>query len=285
MAHLYKFRQGWQSENVARFLLSEFAFISQPSTIADDIGNDFYCTLFSREQVKRNIYLTPKNSFVIQIKSSSRSLDLSSKAEFLDQLELPFFIGVVNRRERILKIYSGRALHLLFHGKGMPNKLVSKLTTQIKDKHYYDKIDASKEEYQLLFPLIAEVSAKNIDEDSEKVYSIMAEECSLIHKNISARRMGESILFDGPNSRIIMAGQGSNQLFRHNFCLRLTEVFYNLKWIFEKKPQFFSRTEFNVYHESWEKIRKYCSDSDQALVDEVHGLLVEELARAHIAGK
>ena len=184
-----------------------------------------------------------------------------------------------------MKIYSGRALHLLFTEKGIPNKLVPKLTTQIKDRHYYDIIDDSKKQYRLLFPLIAEVSAKNIDKDSEKVYSIMANECSLIHQNISTRRMGESILFVGPNNAIIFAGPGSTILFRRNFCLRLAEVFYNLEWILRSSPQHFPSSEFYAYHESWEKIRTYCSNSDQALVDDIHRRLVAALKAIESSGK
>src|SRR5271154_5695100 len=108
MAHLYSFRQGWQSETLARFLLSHFSFIAQPSTIADDVGGDFYCTLFRREAAGTNQRLIPNSSFLIQIKSADDEIDLSNKADFLEQLELPFFVGVADREELKLRIYSGR---------------------------------------------------------------------------------------------------------------------------------------------------------------------------------
>ena len=273
MAHLYKFRQGWQSENLARFLLSEFAFIAQPSTVADDVGSDFYCTLFKKEKDGGNHHLIPKNSFVIQIKSSENDVDLSSKAGFLEQLELPFFIGVVDRRELSLKIFSGRALHLLFTMIGVPNKLMVKLTPRIQDKHYYETIDEHQKHYNLMFPFIAEVVAKSIDRDSEMIFPLLADECSLIHQNISSRRVKEYILGFGPDDVRIFAGPGSAPQFRQNFCHRMAEVFYNLEWLFNNSPQQFSKPEFSTYAASWAQIRLHCSPSDQALVDSIHSRL------------
>jgi hypothetical protein len=30
-----KFRKGWQSEHIAKFILSQFSFVAEPSTVAD----------------------------------------------------------------------------------------------------------------------------------------------------------------------------------------------------------------------------------------------------------
>lgn len=281
MAHLYKFRQGWQSENLARFLLSEFAFISQPSTVADDVGSDFYCTLFKKEKTGSDHHLIPKNSFVIQIKSSDDEIDLSSKAGFLEQLELPFFVGVVNRQDLTLKIYSGRALHLLFTMRGIPNKLVAKPVSEIRDKHYFEILDDEQKHYRPFFPLIAEVSAQNIDKDSERVFPIMATECSMIHQNISSRRMGEFILVFGLDDSRIFAGPGSARQFRRNFCLRMAEVFYNFEWILKSIPGQFSKSEFTAYEKSWAQIRPHCSEADQSLVDNIHKRLIDEISKTN----
>ncbi len=285
MGHLYKFRQGWQSENLARFLLSEFAFIAQPSTVADDVGSDFYCTLFKKERSGGDHHLIPKNSFVIQIKSSEDDLDLSSKAGFLEQLELPFFIGVVDRQGLNLKIFSGRPLHLLFTMKGVPNKLLIKFTSHIQDKTYYEIVDEPQKHYNLMFPLLAEVNAKSIDSDSERIFPIMACECSLIHQNISSRRMGEYILGFGSDDVRIFAGSDSVQQFRRNFCYRMAEVFYNLEWILNKSPKQFSKSEFSTHAGSWAQIRSHCSASDQAFVDSIFNRLVAAISAAESLSK
>ena len=42
MPHLLSPRKGWENENLAAYLLSRFSFIVQPSSIADDVGSDFF---------------------------------------------------------------------------------------------------------------------------------------------------------------------------------------------------------------------------------------------------
>ena len=81
MAHLGSFRKGWQSENVARFLLSKFSFLAHPSAVSDDIGSDFFCTIFQVHKEGSHDYLIPDHSFAIQIKSNSRPIDVSNKLE------------------------------------------------------------------------------------------------------------------------------------------------------------------------------------------------------------
>ena len=50
-SHLFSLRRipvrtGWEAERLARHLSSRFSFVAQPTTIADDVGSDFYCTIF-----------------------------------------------------------------------------------------------------------------------------------------------------------------------------------------------------------------------------------------------
>src|SRR3989442_3819860 len=46
MGQLYTVRTGWEAERLAHYLLSRFSFVAQPTTISDDVGSDFYCTIF-----------------------------------------------------------------------------------------------------------------------------------------------------------------------------------------------------------------------------------------------
>jgi hypothetical protein len=41
-------RRGWENEHLAAVLLSGVSFIAHPLTIGDDIGSDFFCTLFEK---------------------------------------------------------------------------------------------------------------------------------------------------------------------------------------------------------------------------------------------
>jgi hypothetical protein len=88
MAHLLKIRKGWENENLARFILSKFSFISHPATISDDLGVDFYCTFFVKVEKERkspknkpikDVFVFPKHSFAIQIKSNRRGFDITNK--------------------------------------------------------------------------------------------------------------------------------------------------------------------------------------------------------------
>ncbi|MFH1260178.1 MAG: hypothetical protein ABII74_10305 [Elusimicrobiota bacterium] len=265
--HLYSFRQGWQSEALARFLLSHFSFLGQPSTIADDVGSDFYCTLFRRELAGTNQSLVPTSSFLIQIKSNHDKINLSDKSQFLNQLELPFFVGVANRERMKLQIYSGRALQLIFTMKGIPNKLLVELDPPISDKIYYSINNSAEDDFTVKFPLIVEIQASDVEEQADQIFSILSDENFLIHQNIASRKMGELILRFSEDDVRIFAGPGSTRKFRQNFLYRLAEVFFNLSWISRSAPQLFLRTEFEIYAELWEKLR---STAPRALQDEIN---------------
>lgn len=100
-------RLGWQSKNIARFILYRFSFLTEPVYTVDDIGGDFFCTLFETKQTQTNANLLPRNSFWIQVKSedSSETIDLTKNVEMLLNLEIPFFIGVVDRSNLKLSIF------------------------------------------------------------------------------------------------------------------------------------------------------------------------------------
>ena len=73
MDQRYQFRKGWENENLAQYLLSRVAFVARPVSVSDDMGTDFYCTLF---QKIRDRTLLPRTAFAIQIK---RHDDVTSK--------------------------------------------------------------------------------------------------------------------------------------------------------------------------------------------------------------
>ena len=70
-----------------------------------------------------------------------------------------------------------------------------------------------------------------------------------MHSNISARANREYIFQldrDGTQA-VILAGRDSATTFRHNFILRLAEVFYNLEWILNNQPDHFNHREWEIY--------------------------------------
>jgi hypothetical protein len=107
VGHLLSFRRGWENENLARFILSKFSFVAHPSSVADDIGSDFYCTIFETEESNGHSYIKPRNSFAIQIKSNHKPINVLPGMDYLANLEIPFLVGVVDQKEMKLTIYSG----------------------------------------------------------------------------------------------------------------------------------------------------------------------------------
>jgi hypothetical protein len=65
----------------------------------------------------------PRNSFPIQIKSSADRFDVSGKLDYPQGIEVPFFVGVVDREKLSITIYSGEYIPALFSLKGIPEEL------------------------------------------------------------------------------------------------------------------------------------------------------------------
>jgi hypothetical protein len=260
MPHLASFRKGWESENLARYLLSRFAFISNPVSVSDDIGIDFFGTIFLHQKIGGRQYLLPKNSFSIQIKSSGKEFDVTDKIEFLNDLELPYFIGIINRETVSMRIYSGEFVPFFFTKVGVPLKLKLNLTdttnTDMKEV-FYERITEGS--YKLLFPFIIEIEVT--DEPNELIRKVreFSELCDVIHRNISSKNMQEYIfeIFRNPDFVYIFAGSGSEKVFRDNFYKRLAEVFYNLEWIVNNHPETFDLNEFLIYDDVYKKLFNY----------------------------
>lgn len=111
MSHLKCFRVGWRNESLAYYILSSFAFLDQPSTIGDDLGIDFYCTIFNEKNFNNVIKLIPSEfRFAIQIKSNKRQIDISkSKLNYIYNLYYPLIYGILDKNGDVLHLYSNDA--------------------------------------------------------------------------------------------------------------------------------------------------------------------------------
>ena len=253
--HLASFRKGWESENLARFILYKFAFVAHPSTVSDDIGSDFFCTLFQTERDGDRDYLMPGNSFAIQIKSQRATFDVSDKLDYLSRLEIPFLVGVADRQDLKLVIYSGEYLPLFFSHKGGPKALKIELCERTRldlDRYCTESGD---QDYILRFPKVTEVQADIQPSTLKEVVRTLGELCSITSENIASRRNCEYIFrVSGDSSLVVIfAGSGSAQVFRANFQKRLAEVFFNLKWIYERRKGF-NMDEFRAYEELFHRL-------------------------------
>ena len=256
-------RIGWENENLASFLLSRFSFISRPHSVADDAGTDFFCTLFRRiikTTNKKMEVLLPDNSFAIQIKSNKRKIPATKKIGYLSNLEIPYFIGVIDRQRTSLTLYSGAWIPHLFAYRGENIKLKLQVKdAKINEQNYHDKIE--EREYLLKFPKVLEISAQEIPEDLNGKVEILSKLCSSIHENIASKKNKENFynIPETENGTVTIAGKGSMQVFRNNFNKRLSEVFLNLKWshenAIEQRLKDFIRIEYQLYEDLFLKMQ------------------------------
>jgi hypothetical protein len=235
MPHLAVLRRGWQNEHLAAFMLSRLAFLAHPAKIGDDIGTDFFCTLFETVNQDGRDYLVPRKSFAIQIKSSGTTIDATKQIKYLIGLELPFFVGIIDQEHSSLTIYSGEYLPILFSYRGIPKSLTLELHSQhdFGPDSYFDEV--ADNSYKLKCPVVSTLSVAMTTESIAEESRRLGEVASRIHRNIAAQATHEYIFSVGSDGQtpMIMAGPGSVQVFRDNFKKRLAEVFFNLIWILD----------------------------------------------------
>jgi hypothetical protein len=231
MAHLYALRKGWENEKLASYLLSRFSFVAQPTSVADDLGSDFFCTIFEIHDSSGTDVLLPRSSFAIQVKSSLSEVSMDNKIDYLDRLQMPFFIGVVNQSTGVMRVFSAELLPFLFAHKGRPGCL-SMLPIPASDLNFDNYLDCiESDRYRLRCPEVAEF---RVDEErsmlTPKVETLLGI-CARAQGNIATRLSEEHIYdFDGKGNLQILAGRGSARHFRINLLKRLAEAFLNLDW-------------------------------------------------------
>jgi len=249
MHHLYKTRGGWEKEHLAKSILSKFSFLAEPSTIADDIGSDLLCTLFKIEGKK---YLVPQNSFAIQIKSNEEEIEITNKKNYLEGLEIPFFVGVINKDKSKLIIYAGEYISDYFSSSFPSDKSITKTYIRLIENRPepLEMWKAEQDKFYLYFPKVVEIP-RDYDylSNSEKIEDLFSI-CKLIRENISSKTSDEYVFKKfGSKYLHFYVGLTSYQHFRENFKKRLAEVFINLKWVYEPNPKYkdIIKREFEIY--------------------------------------
>ena len=91
MPHPYKVRVGWEVSASAHTPYLDSKLSHKLTTIADDVGSDFYCTIFDILETQPPM-VEPRTSFAIQVKSSGGKIEAHNKIEYLRHLEIPFVL-------------------------------------------------------------------------------------------------------------------------------------------------------------------------------------------------
>ena len=231
MPHLRATRKGWENERLASYLLSRFSFVAQPSSVADDLGSDFFCTLFNIVKLDSgHDGLRPLSSFAIQVKSSAGDISMDNKIDYLERLELPFFIGVAHQSPATMTIYSAEILPYLFSLFGIPDRLSLRLVDQsgLDANHLCDDLRSEGRGIRVLCPAVATLNIADDRSALAATVETLHNICIRVNRNIAARMSHEYIFeMDGKNFQIL-AGPTSLQHFRVNFLKRLGEAFRNL---------------------------------------------------------
>jgi hypothetical protein len=251
MPHLGSFRKGWQSENLARFILYKFSFVAHPTTVADDVGSDFFCTLFEVQREGRSDYLLPRNSFALQVKSNTDNVDVTDKLGYLESLEIPFFVGVVDRDRLKLTFYSGEYIPAFFSYKGRPEALELELCERAAIQGPADYFtENGVDSYILRLPKVAELEAGTGNDELREQAQAIRRTCSLVHDNIARKRSGRYIFTGRRDDGYMLmgfAGRTSIQLYRESLVESLAQAFLNLAWLYQRSPASFPEQEFRAY--------------------------------------
>jgi hypothetical protein len=248
MATLQQPRKGWENEHLAKFLLSKISFLAHPITVADDIGADVVCTIFEPRDVEGSIQLFPKQAFAIQLKSKLGEVAVHGNVGYLPGLEIPFFLGFVDQNAATLSIYSGGLLPDFFASNGTPDliKLVPQGGPIENPTQPWEKNGAGN--FKVPMPLVGTMKVGDTTERFEAIRVTLLKLCAASLKNI-ATRINREFVFQYTKGDVlftrILAGPGSEPVFRTNLMLRLAEGFYNLRYIFDNKPHEFIRGEFD----------------------------------------
>jgi hypothetical protein len=245
---LLSYRKGWQAQNIAKVILYEFSFLSEPVYVADDIGTDFLCTFFEKVRSGKNKKLFPKNSFFIQIKSGHKigdCISITKYLPFLKEMELPFIIGIVNNTDLSLSLFSGELLPHFFAKYGLPACLQAKLidTPQIRPdgdswlnfeewgKTYADN------KFELLFPKITELSLLQKESVFEGRVKLLEDKCRIISQNLTSFRNQEYIFIDTVTMFPVFHTRSNNEWtenIEQNIQIRLAEMFYHLYFLYSQ---------------------------------------------------
>jgi len=261
VGHLKGIREGWRAEHLAKFILSKFSFIAEPSTISDDLGSDFFCTLFNIEDKK---FLSPKNSLAIQIKKKPKSkplnqIDLTNKRGYVLGLEIPFFIGVVDILNSKLTIYAGEYLgDFTVSGDNSTRKIYARLVEERSDPLKPYEVVGDK--VFIDFPKVVELGINYNYENNPEEIKDLFDICKLMQENIASKISNEFIFKRFKSDFFwVYSGNGSAVCYENNFLMRLVEVFRNLIWLY-RDARIISKDDlikdFEIYGKLYESLLK-----------------------------
>ena len=236
MSHQDSFRKGWQSEALAYYIISKFAFLDKPSSIGDDIGIDYHCTLFNKKQVRNKTNLIPtKYKFAIQIKSNKQQFELKpDQLSNLYNLHYPYFIGVVNNNKQKITFYSNDAFDYHITMKWFKTPLFIKLITEQIPLENRCFVKSNKT--YLTLNEFETFSADESYEEIENKLNILKSKINLMYFNISSRFNSKYVFLDPNNSQgdqKIVRGKDSFNSIQLELRNYIQVYIKNIEWLMD----------------------------------------------------
>jgi len=257
MPHQMRFREGWQAENLARFVLYKFCFVAQPAAVCDDLGSDFLCTIFCAEPSSSQS-LVPRSSFAIQIKKKNKRndpIDFTNKIPYLRSLEIPFFVGVADLGRLSVSFYSGEYIPHLFSQRGEPSTLWIKLC-DCRDDASERFLERPNDDWTVYFPKIDELPGCEMGPEVLRQWSDrFASKCTRIQANLSAKVRHEYSFLELERDEIyIFRGRDSLGHFEENFVNRWAEFFWNLRYLYDNCRSHFREDVFRAHEKLYDQL-------------------------------
>lgn len=190
----------------------------------------------------------PRTSFAIQVKTNDDTIAAHNKVPYLRDLEIPFFLGIVDQASAALKIYSAEGFPMMSAVYGYPEKLWLKPVHQYDPQHLW-RGESAKTGVTLDCPYLCTFTAAETRNDLRPNVERLLKRCRRTVANIGARRTEQHFYQaddDGKNVSVV-AGCGSLDFFRDNMYKRLAEAFYNFQYMLNRDPARFDPAEFAIY--------------------------------------
>jgi len=182
---LKSYRRGDWNEELGILLLKALAAVA-PVPRQEDFGVDAVATLLRSDRKSRCLYA--EESFWVQFKSESQKT-LSYKGqelEWLKNLQLPFFIGQVRRRDSMLRLFPAHKLNEIFVLRDF-KELIVRLQDQGQAKRHVDREQC---EVFLGKPILSfNIEKASDDKFVDRAYRMLKDYLHLEQQNVNCRSL------------------------------------------------------------------------------------------------
>ena len=180
-------RSGDFAEELGLLLIRQFALIT-PVPRTEDVGIDAVVTLVKNFN---GYSILAEDNFFLQIKSANNeSIEyVEHQVNWLYELELPFFVAIVDRKKSSIKLFCAHRLSNAFITNHKRKKLVLHFKKDLMANELVDKDD---ENIYLGCPVL-EWSIDTIEEDvsfKDTFYQVIKEHVNLYKKNLQSQKVG-----------------------------------------------------------------------------------------------